>query len=70
MFRIRESNLNQNTVYIWVDGGIGDRELASFKDILDQYLLLDKRVVVNLAYLNHAGWEVKKFFQGPGGIKI
>jgi hypothetical protein len=35
--------------------------VKSFRDLLDRYLTLNKRVVINLSRLNHAGLEVKKF---------
>ena len=61
MYRIRESKLSEKTINIWVDGRVGDRDLNSFRDILDRYLALNKKVVINLSCLNHTGLEVKKF---------
>jgi hypothetical protein len=63
MFRIRESNVDMNPVYLWIDGRIENRDLASFRNILNRYLSLEKKVVINLANLRQAGWEVKKFLQ-------
>lgn len=63
MFRIRESYLDQETVCIWVDGRINDRDLGSFRDILEKYLELSLRVFVNLTHLDQIGLEGKRFLQ-------
>ena len=63
MFRIRELCLDQDTVYIWVDGRLSDQDLASFRDILEKYMNLNTRVFVNLTNLSHLGLEGKQFLQ-------
>ena len=63
MFRIRESDLGEDTVYIWVDGRLSDLDLAPFRNIMAKYLALNKRLLVNLTHLNHIGWEGKRFLQ-------
>ena len=63
MFRIRESFLDQETVCIWVDGRLSDRDLGSFREVLSKYLDLKMRVLVNLIHLTQMGWEVKQFLQ-------
>ncbi|MBU2551233.1 MAG: hypothetical protein KKB20_22665 [Proteobacteria bacterium] len=63
MFRIRESYLDPDTIYIWLDGRLSDRDVGPVQDILAKYLALNKRVFVNLTHLSHVGWEGKRFLR-------
>ena len=48
---------------MWVDGQLRDRDLGSFREILQKYLDLKMRVLVNLTHLTQMGWEGKRFLQ-------
>jgi hypothetical protein len=63
MFRILESYLDQETVLIWVEGRLRDRDLGSLREILQKYLDLKIRVQVNLTHLTQIGWEGKQFLK-------
>lgn len=63
MFRIRESSVDQETVCIWVDGRLSDGTLGPLQDILEKYLDLNFRIILNLTHLNQVGWEGKLFLK-------
>ena len=63
MFRFRESFPDQDTVFIWVDGSLRDCDSQYFRDILEKYLGLNRKIYVNLSQLNHVGWQGKKLLQ-------